>query len=841
MVDEDDALSKEKEINKLMALISLSFKNIYKPTNNNLRTSSNTSRAHQDNTLRINKEIRYDNKRVVNVAEARENVGTQVVQKSGELEAHYLYMAKIQEVTPDVAKIFRPIFDTEPLQKVQNDNNNYNVFANDREHHEKPESINETYLEEQDDTNITIDLLDMSTNGETVDQDDDDLAKERGLLASLIEKLKCEIDDSKNRNKFLESSNKTLIDKLKDHKKFQVEIDRYHDVYYASKVEIDCAKAKEMKKELVAHQETISIMSQEKEAQNKFYKTRKDKEIEKVTALENKVKLLNLTKRFFLPTKVDQKSNSTNSVSRPQLKDNRLEDIIIHNNSEGKKQQVEDHPRRDNSIHRRLWVLKAHEGNLKLLSNFVEEFLGSRGTDLYSITLQDTSTPNPICLMAKATLSQAWLWHRCLSHLNFDTINLLSKHDIVTGLPKLKFVKDHLCSSYELENVKMRVFRDKNYLKLKATVTNSTHGLMWSHEGPKKKHLKFSLISSDLFKEDFMLKDGENLDKMKEKGDACIFVGYSTQSRAYRVYNKRTRVIVETIHVNFDELPQMSSDHVNSDPVPQCPTTALEHASLEHYWTKDHLLEEVIGNPSQLTRTRRQLETHGEMLTLKNKRDGKNTVIRDKARLIAKGYSQQKGIDFEESFAPVARLEAVWLFIAYAAYKSFLVYQMDVKTTFLNGPLKEELYVSQPDGFVDPHHPDKVVIKEARLASMSLVEAEYVSLSTCCTQVLWLRTQLVDYGFHSNKIPMYCDSKATIAISYHPVQHSRTKHIDVRYHFIKEQVKKGIVKLFFVRKYQLADRFTKALSKDRFKYLIKRLDMRCLTPKELEVLANESA
>ncbi|GJU12832.1 retrovirus-related pol polyprotein from transposon TNT 1-94 [Tanacetum coccineum] len=75
----------------------------------------------------------------------------------------------------------------------------------------------------------------------------------------------------------------------------------------------------------------------------------------------------------------------------------------------------------------------------------------------------------------------------------------------------------------------------------------------------------------------------------------------------------------------------------------------------------------------------------------KNKRDKENTVICNKARLVAKGYSQQEGIDFEESFAPVARLEAVWLFIVYATHKSFLVYQMDVKTTFLNGPLKEEV------------------------------------------------------------------------------------------------------------------------------------------------------
>ncbi|GJZ98289.1 hypothetical protein Tco_0670742 [Tanacetum coccineum] len=206
MVAKDDALSKEKEIDKLMALISLSFNKINKPTNNNLRTSSNTSRTHQDNTPRINR-------------------GT-------------------------------------------------------REHPEQPKSVNDTYLEEQGDTNITIDSLEISTNGETVDQDDDDLAKERDLLASLIKKLKCEINDSKNCNKFLESSNKTLIGKFKgeikdfksknkslessnnhfkeanneqsktnqlmfkDLKKFQAKLDRYHDVNYASKMEIDCAKAK---------------------------------------------------------------------------------------------------------------------------------------------------------------------------------------------------------------------------------------------------------------------------------------------------------------------------------------------------------------------------------------------------------------------------------------------------------------------------------------------------------------------------------------------------------------------------------------------------------------------
>ncbi|GJR64968.1 hypothetical protein Tco_0011033 [Tanacetum coccineum] len=108
--------------------------------------------------------------------------------------------------------------------------------------------------------------------------------------------------------------------------------------------------------------------------------------------------------------------------------------------------------------------------------------------------------------------------------------------------------------------------------------------------------------------------------------------------------------------------------------------------------------------------------------------------------------------------------------------------------------------------------------------------------------VLWLRTQLTNYGFHFDKIPMYYDSKATIAISCNLVQHSHTKHIDVRYHFIKEQVEKDIVELFFIgTEYQLAGLFTKALSQDKFQYLVRRLGMRCLTQMKWKVLANEYA
>ncbi|GKD37819.1 retrovirus-related pol polyprotein from transposon TNT 1-94 [Tanacetum coccineum] len=336
---------------------------------------------------------------------------------------------------------------------------------------------------------------------------------------------------------------------------------------------------------------------------------------------------------------------------------------------------------------------------------------GSRGTDLYSITLQDSTTPNPICLMAKATSSQAWLWHRRLSYLNFDTINLLSKNNIVNGLPKLKFVKDHMCSSYELGKAKRKSFhtkttpsskrrlqllhmdlcglmrvesingnkyvlvivddysrytwtyflrskvntprvlidfltlvqrglhaqittvrtdkgteflnknlhayfakegirhetstaqtleqngvverRNRTLVEVARTMLSATkvplffwaEGIATScftqnrslviplHEktpyhiiNTRKPSVKFFHIFGSFC---YIIRDGENLDKMKEKGDACIFVGYSTQSKAYMLFNKRTRMIVETIHVKFDELPQMTFEHIMSTEVHQ--------------------------------------------------------------------------------------------------------------------------------------------------------------------------------------------------------------------------------------------------------------------------------
>ncbi|GJR54449.1 retrovirus-related pol polyprotein from transposon TNT 1-94 [Tanacetum coccineum] len=208
---------------------------------------------------------------------------------------------------------------------------------------------------------------------------------------------------------------------------------------------------------------------------------------------------------------------------------------------------------------------------------------------------------------------------------------------------------------------------------------------------------------------------------MKEKWDSCILVGYSSQSKGYRVYNTRTRLIVESIHVNFDKIKELSkeSDFNNSGPAPQLQKTSDHNNSKLgiHYHNNEPLSSTLVPNVSPSTNTTapslQELDLllsplHQVKVVMEEQKDEDQTVIRNKARLLAKGYAQEEGIDFEESFSLVARLEAVRIFVSYDAYKYFPIYQMDVKMVFLNVPLKEEVYVAQPNGFVDPDHPEKV-------------------------------------------------------------------------------------------------------------------------------------
>ncbi|KAJ9561621.1 hypothetical protein OSB04_006781 [Centaurea solstitialis] len=711
----------------------------------------------------------------------------------------------------------------------------------------------------------------------------------------------------------------------------------------------------------------------------------------------------------------------------------------------------------------------------------------------------------------------------------------------------------------------------------------------------------------------YILNNKDNLGKFDSKSDDGIFLGYSSISKTYRVFNKRRQTIEETIHVKFDESgptfphpndnteinqwadsffqvpeppiadpsPQDLPDGFEENPIPPTdittpplinatpisqitppepdqptnsedfsqttisepsPTNLLPDPSSNEAstsrqvyqppalrWTKDHPIDQVLGNPSSGVKTRRQAGNVclyvnfisenepkeiddalrdpawvsamqeelaefirnnvwllvprprkrtiiGSKWIFRNKLDEIGTIIRNKARLVAQGYRQEEGIDYDETFAPVARLEAIRLFLAFAAHMNFKVYQMDIKNAFLNGKLNEEVYVAQPPGFVDPKFPDHVYklnkalygLKQAPRAwydtlstfllskgfvrgkidstlflkkypkhillvqiyvddiifgstnpklcekfellmkseykmsmmgeltfflglqikqsekgifinqgkyvhemlkkfdltsctptktpmapplsldkdskgkpvdvtlyrgmigsllyltasrpdimystclcaryqaepkeshltavkrifrylkgtpnmglwyskdsgfdltafsdsdfagckidrksttggchllggklvswtskkqnsvSTSTAEAEYVAAGICCAQVLWLRNQLQDYDIQLSKIPIYCDNTSAIAIANNPVLHSKTKHIEVRYHFIRDHVMNGDIELHFVpTEYQLADLFTKPLDVTRFNMLLSELGM--LNPEE---------
>ncbi|GKB11834.1 retrovirus-related pol polyprotein from transposon TNT 1-94 [Tanacetum coccineum] len=235
--------------------------------------------------------------------------------------------------------------------------------------------------------------------------------------------------------------------------------------------------------------------------------------------------------------------------------------------------------------------------------------------------------------------------------------------------------------------------------------------------------------------------------KFDGKSDEGFFVGYSLSSKAFRVYNTRTKRVEENLHIGFllqvldvntgslklnDVGPSVSTaspnEEDNTEEEPEVnlgnitnsyivPTT---HNTRIH---KDHPIENVIGEveamqeellqfklqqvwiPVDLPNEKKAIRTKW---VFRNKKDERGIVIRNKARLVAQGHRQEEGIDYEEVFAPVARIEAIKLFLAYASFMDFLVYQIDVKSVFLYGTIKEEVYVTQPPGFKDPDHPYKV-------------------------------------------------------------------------------------------------------------------------------------
>nr|GEY05975.1 hypothetical protein [Tanacetum cinerariifolium] len=671
----------------------------------------------------------------------------------------------------------------------------------------------------------------------------------------------------------------------------------------------------------------------------------------------------------------------------------------------------------------------------------VELIKGSRGSNLYTISIEDMMKYSPICLLSKASKNKSWLWHRCLNHLNFGTINDLARKDLVRGLPRLKFEKDHLCSACQLGKSKththkpktkntnlevlntlhmdlcgpmrMQTINEKKYIlvivddysrftwvkflrskdetpevtvprtpqqngvveRQNRTLVEAARTMLIFSKAPmflwaeavatacytknrslihtrhnktsyelvhnKKPNLTFFRVFGALC---YPTNDSEDLGKLQPTADIGIFVGYAPSRKgAAPIFltpgqissglvpnsvpttpyvpptNKDLEILFHPMFDEYLEPPRIKRPvspapavqaPVNSAGTPSsttidqdAPSPSISPSSLalqshqgviaESTFMEDNPVAPVDNNPfiNELVPQPDCVMIVAPKWIDKVKLDEYGDILKNKARLVEKGYRQEEEIDFEESFAPFSRIEAIRIFIANVASKNMTIYQMDVKTAFLNGELKEEVYVSQPEGFVNPDHPTyvyrlkkdlyglkqaprawltnfsksrrhfyksiqialkilkkfgmdscdpvdtpmvdrlkldkdplRIPVDQTRFHSMypkdtamtltayvdadhagcqdtqrstsgsaqflgnklvnwsskkqkstaiSTTKTEYIAMSGCCAQILWMRSQLTDYGFDFNKIPLYCDNRSVIALCCNNVHHSR--------------------------------------------------------------------
>nr|GEV50747.1 copia protein [Tanacetum cinerariifolium] len=666
-------------------------------------------------------------------------------------------------------------------------------------------------------------------------------------------------------------------------------------------------------------------------------------------------------------------------------------------------------------------------GNLKLLINFIWKFMGTlrfRNDHVAAILVFGDLQWGNILITRVFSLK--------------DWVTTCSRNDLVSGLLKFKYHKEHLCPSCEQGKSKRASHPPK-------PVPNSRQRLHLLHMdlcGPMRiasgNGKRYVLVIVDNYSR-YAWNDREYIGKLGAKGDIGFFIGYSTDSCAYRIYNRRKKKIIESMNVSFDELSAMAFEHRSSKPGLQSMTSGKISSGLDLTYAPstittqqptegelDLLFEAIYddyidGQPSATARTvmatqepqvcqtsmastsiatpyqiqqthpfiqqisqslHRMLTSSIQMLCsmairlsirlrencilawlverrrvcmstegfidadhpshvyklkkalyglkqapkawyiqlfsnlmkscfemsmmgemtfflglqvnqypcgvfinqskyvleiLKKSRIqscdpvGTPMEIKDKLDLDQNGtpvdatkYRSMIGALMYLTSSRTNIMHATCLCARYQA-KPTENHLKEVKRIFryLRGTVNTGLWYSKDSGFKLTGFSDvdyagckdtfkstfggaqflgeKLVSwssKKQDCMALSIAEVEYVSLSACCAQVLWMLTQLTDYGFHFNKILIYCDSKSAIAISRNPVQHLRTKHIAVRYHFIKEHVEKGTIELYFVKTdYQLADLFTKALPTDHFNYLVCRLGMCSLSPQELDCLA----
>nr|GEU55082.1 retrovirus-related Pol polyprotein from transposon TNT 1-94 [Tanacetum cinerariifolium] len=432
-----------------------------------------------------------------------------------------------------------------------------------------------------------------------------------------------------------------------------------------------------------------------------------------------------------------------------------------------------------------LWIIdlgcsKHMTGNRAILTNFVEKFLGTvsfgnndfavivsyrdvvigsmsikkvyyvegldgvnllngdRSSKLYTISLDEVASNSLTCLLAKASSSQSWLWHQCVSHLNFAIINNLVKNNLVQGLPKMKFKKDHLCSACEQGKIHHK------HLKSKTAFASN-----------KPLYLLHMDLCGPMHVESI---SGKRYVLVVVDDYLRLEPGLSNLNNTGKSSNPSVSQVLETSKKDLEDLFQKKFDeYFDSSKIMKSSTTNVETSNVE-----------IPSNEEEVFH--KSFESFQE--------ESSSSSLNDDVQQIR--YSQQEGINYDETFALVARIKAIRLFLAYAAHMDFTVFPMDVKTAFLNGNLKEEVYVGQPLGFVSKQYPyymyalDKALygLKQASRAWLQVNQFSngiFINQSKCILDIL-KRFGMENYD--SVPTPMVEQAKLKLDLVGKPVNHT---------------------------------------------------------------------
>ncbi|GJU12993.1 retrovirus-related pol polyprotein from transposon TNT 1-94 [Tanacetum coccineum] len=697
---------RDKDMQNFLALIAKYFKKIYKPTNNNLRTSSNTRNKNVDTTPRYkndNQTGQFGNQRAVNVTRARETVGGLVVEQSGiqcfnckefeqsdwladtdeeideqELEAHYSYMAKIQEVpNADLGT------DGEPLEQVQYDTDD-NVFANDIQHFEQSESISNTCAVETGDSNVIPDSPDMCDNDIQNDQHDVECDDERVALANLIANLKLDVDDNKKIQKQLKKANATLTQELTECKSILAETSR--TLGESNSIRDSCL-----------------VALQNKQTEFERYKAFNDRTVDY--------------------DKLERKLNETLGLLAQK-------DIDIQEGLKVKAYEISVvQAKHDELVKQSLLTRSHYEGLVKEKTKVITDLKLREEKDIDKMISMDHQIKFLNEIVYKRNQS-------------IQTIQMLApKCSTFNGRPTFANPMYHKKAQYDpatrliLDIEEILTLADESRSKLnKDLVKPFDYTKMWSKEDMVFIFANFILILDDITELQ------------------CLYL--------HKVMN-----IVQIILFIVDS---------------GCTKHMTGNVSLLCNFVDKYLGTVRFGNDQFAP-----ILGYGDLI------QGNITIKRV--------YYVRRFDEFKEmSETSVANVTSgLAKYTLEILKKHGMEKGQSIGTPMATKPKLDADLSGEPVDQTD---------YRSKIGSLMYLTSSRPDI----------RTQLQDYGFTYNKIPLYCDSQSAIAISCNPVQHSRTKHIHTRYHFIKEQVENGIIELYFVRtEYQLADMFTKALPEER--------------------------